>query len=227
MTLSAFLTAADRANARTKRAAWRSGRGVGIGIGAVLAIASVSVAFAAPVVGEAAPALEATTSGGETISLADFVGKTVVLEWTNDGCPFVQKHYGSGNMQAMQAAVTRAGGIWISVISSAQGKQGYVDGTAADALNAERGASPTFVVLDPDGKVGRAYAARTTPHMFVIDGDGVLRYDGAIDNQPSASPAKVDEAIPYALNAFRALEAGEDVDPARTRPYGCSVKYGS
>ena len=183
------------------------------------------IAYAAPRVSEPAPAFAGVTSAGGTLNLEDLAGRTVVLEWTNDGCPFVQKHYGGGAMQAAQRSVAAAGGVWISVISSAPGKQGHADGPAAEAIAARNEAAPDYILLDPDGVIGRAYAAKTTPHMFVIDGDGVLRYDGAIDDRPSASPASLDGARNYVLEAVAAVEAGAAVDPARTTPYGCSVKY--
>ncbi|MBI1391633.1 MAG: redoxin domain-containing protein [Alphaproteobacteria bacterium] len=192
-----------------------------------LALFATGPVAAQPAIGAPAPAFEGVTSAGATITLTDLAGKTVVLEWTNDGCPFVQKHYGSGNMQAAMDAVTGADGVWISVISSTPGSQGHVDGPTADALNEERGAAPTYVVLDPEGTIGRAYAAKTTPHMFVIDADGVLRYDGAIDDRPSPALDSLEGAQNYVLAAFGAVSAGADVDPARTKPYGCSVKYGS
>lgn len=190
-------------------------------------LAPMGGAMAAPEIDAAAPAFTGQTSTGETISLSDFAGETVVLEWTNDGCPFVQKHYETGNMQATQKAVADKGGIWISVISSAPGKQGHADAARAQVLTDTRGARPDYVVLDPSGEIGRLYAAKTTPHMFVIDQAGVLRYDGAIDDQPSANHATVEGATNFALAAFDAVAAGEPVTTAQTKPYGCSVKYGS
>jgi peroxiredoxin len=198
---------------------------------ALFAVASsvllASAAVAGPSVGAAAPAFSGAASNGEEISLAQFAGKTVVLEWTNDGCPFVQKHYDAGNMQATQTQIADAGGVWISIISSAPGKQGFVDGAGADQLTNARNARPDYVILDPSGEIGRAYAAKTTPHMFVIDATGVLRYDGAIDDKPSASPSSLEGAKNYVLAAFDAVAAGEEVQDSRTKPYGCSVKYGS
>ena len=188
---------------------------------------TASNAQAAPEIGASAPGFDGKTSTGETISLSDFAGQTVVLEWTNDGCPFVQKHYETGNMQATQEAVNEKGGVWISIISSAPGKQGHADAARAAMLTDTRGAQPDHVILDPSGDIGRLYAAKTTPHMFVIDGAGVLRYDGAIDDQPSANHATVDGATNYALAAFNAVTAGAPVETAQTKPYGCSVKYGS
>ena len=194
-----------------------------------LAIAAFAAtpAFAAPAVDAAAPAFSAMTSAGKTISLADFKGKTVVLEWTNDGCPFVQKHYETGNMQKTQAAAKAAGAVWISVISSAPGKQGHADAARANKLTADRKATPDYVILDESGAVGKAYAAKTTPHMFVIDAKGVLRYDGAIDNRPSAKHATVADASNFVLAAMNSVVKGQMVAEKQTQPYGCSVKYGS
>lgn len=186
------------------------------------AFAAQARAEAAP--GQPAPAFTGLTASGETISLSDYAGRTVVLEWTNHGCPYVVRHYG-GAMQGLQAAAAEDGVVWIQVISSAPGQQGHVDGATAIALNEERGAAPAATILDPDGVIGRAYDARTTPHMFVIDGDGLVQYAGGIDDQPR--PAAGDPApIAYVTGALDALAAGETPDPAATRPYGCSVKYG-
>ena len=192
-----------------------------------LAPAACAEATAAPEIGEAAPSFSGETSAGETIALADFAGKPVVLEWTNDGCPFVQKHYETGNMQKLQADVAAEGGIWISIISSAPGKQGHVSAAEADELTVSRDAAPAHVVLDPTGEIGRAYAAKTTPHMFIIDAEGVLQYDGAIDDKPSANHATVEGAKNFLMAAFADVVAGDPVAQARTKPYGCSVKYGS
>jgi peroxiredoxin len=147
-------------------------------LAAVIALAfaiGTAAASATPIIGQHAPAFAVVDSNGKSRSLADFKGKTVVLEWTNDGCPYVRKHYGSGNMQKVQADLTAAGAVWLSVISSAPGKQGFVSGEQANELTASRGAHPTAVLLDPKGTIGRAYEAQTTPHMFVIDKTGILR----------------------------------------------------
>ncbi len=195
-------------------------------VGAFASLA-VTAAVAGPDVGAAAPGFTATTATGETINLADFAGKNVVLEWTNDRCPFVVKHYDTGNMQASQQAVVADGDVWISIISSAPGKQGYVDPETALELSESRGATPTHVVLDPTGAIGRAYAAKTTPHMFVIDAEGTVRYDGAMDDKPSTNHATVEGAENYVLAAYTSVANGEAVATSRTKPYGCSVKYGS
>lgn len=195
-----------------------------VAIGAVVAAAP---AFAAPKVGEAAPDFTGITSKGETVKLSDFKGKTVVLEWTNDGCPYVKKHYNSGNMQNLQKETTSDGVVWLTVISSAPGTQGHLEGPAADELNTSRGAAPTSIVLDADGKIGRLYDAKVTPHMYVINGEGVLTYMGAIDDKPTTDNADVESARNYILNALGQMAKGEKVDPSATRAYGCSVKYSS
>ncbi len=183
--------------------------------------------FAGPEIDAPAPKFEGTTSAGETITLDQFNGQNVVLEWTNHGCPFVKRHYESGNMQATQVAAKEQGAVWISVISSAPGKQGYVSANEADELTTSRNAKPDYVILDETGAIGRLYAAKTTPHMFLIDGDGVLRYDGAIDDKPTANHAQADDAVNYLLSAVNNVAQGVEVADKRTKPYGCSVKYGS
>lgn len=183
-----------------------------------------SSANAAPP-GNVAPAFSEVNTAGKTVSLADFKGKTVILEWTNDGCPFVKKHYNSKNMQNTQAAATADGVVWLSVISSKPGAQGHVDGAAADKLTADRGAKPTHVLLDPDGSMGRAYGAKTTPHIFIITPDGKIAYNGAIDSIQSNRVDDVPKATNYVTSALANLEAGKAPDPALTVPYGCDVKY--
>jgi peroxiredoxin len=192
---------------------------------AAFGLALPAAAETTPVVGQAAPLFSATDTKGTPLKLSDFRGKTVVLEWTNADCPYVRKHYGSGNMQSVQALARQNGVIWLSVISSAPGKDGYVDGPAADALTRSRGASPTAVLLDPAGEVGRLYHARTTPHLFVIDKNGTLQYMGGIDSIPTADVADIAHAEPYLREAMLAVVQGKPVEHAVTRPYGCSVKY--
>jgi peroxiredoxin len=198
-------------------------KALALSLGAAFASAS---ALAAPAIDAAAPAFSALTSSGQTITLEQFKGKPVVLEWTNDGCPFVQKQYGSGAMQKAQREVDAAGGVWLTVISSAPGKQGYADAERANQLTASREAKPDYVVLDPSGEIGKAYAAKTTPHMFVIDQAGVLRYAGAIDDDPTTKHTKP-QVRTFALDAFNSLVKGEPIEVSQTQPYGCSVKYGS
>lgn len=187
-----------------------------------------STAQASPAAtGAAAPAFSGLTSTGETIELADFAGKTVVLEWTNDGCPFVKKHYKAppSNMQGLQKTAAADDVVWISVISSAEGEQGYADGARANELTASRGAAPSHVILDPEGTLGKLYGAKTTPHMFVIAPDGSLAYNGAIDSIASAKVDDIAKATNYVTAALASVEAGEPVATPVTKPYGCSVKY--
>lgn len=181
-----------------------------------------------PEPGNTAPGFSGLASNGDSISLDQFDGKTVVLEWTNHGCPYVKKHYNGGNMQATQAvAAGDEDVVWISVISSAPGKQGHVSAVEANALTTSRGASPDYVILDETGTIGRAYNAKTTPQIVVIDNAQTVQYNGAMDDKPSANLSSLDGATNYALNALSAVTAGEAPDPARTKPYGCSVKYAS
>jgi hypothetical protein len=179
----------------------------------------------APGIGRAAPEFAAVDSQGNAQRLSDFRGKVVVLEWTNDGCPFTRKHYSSGNMQSLQALARKNDVIWFTVISSAVGKQGYVTGPGADELTRTRGASPTAVLLDPTGTVGRLYHAKTTPHLFVIDKKGALQYMGGIDSIASVDVSDIGTAEPYAKEAMLAVVQGQPVPHPVTRPYGCSVKY--
>jgi peroxiredoxin len=180
---------------------------------------------AGPEVGKPAPDFQAVDTAGNTHAPSDFSGRTLVLEWTNHDCPFVRKHYDAGNMQAQQREATAQGVVWLSVISSAPGKQGHVSALEADALTETRGAAPSAVLLDPEGIVGRAYDARVTPHLYVIDPDGLLVYMGGIDSIPSADPADIPRATPYLANALDAVLTGNPVSDAVTRPYGCTVKY--
>jgi hypothetical protein len=176
-------------------------------------------------IGQPAPGFTAIDSKGSSLSLSQYRGKTVVLEWTNAECPYTRKHYTSGNMQGIQALAQKNGVIWLTVISSAPGKQGYVNGPAADALTQSRGAVPTAVLLDPSGTVGRLYGAKTTPHMFVIDKNGALQYMGGIDSIATADVSDIAQAEPYLKEAMLDVVQGKPVAHAVTRPYGCSVKY--
>lgn len=170
-----------------------------------------------------------TDSNGNTHNLSDFAGKTVVLEWTNHGCPYVKKHYNTaynnGNMQTLQKEAKADGVVWLSVISSAPGKQGYVTGNQANNLTAARSADPMAVVLDPEGIAGRAFSAKTTPHMYVINADQKLVYQGAIDDNRSSSPKTIAGATNYVAAALASVKVGETVAMSDTAPYGCSVKY--
>ena len=182
-------------------------------------------AFAAPSIGASAPAFSLPDSNGKGHSLAEYRGKTVILEWTNDQCPFVGKHYGTGNMQALQRETTGKGMIWLSVISSAPGTQGYVQGPEANKPTTERHAAPTAVLLDPAGKVGRSYDARTTPHMYIIDAKGTLVYMGGIDDKPTTDWDDVKTAKNYVRAALDDMAKSQPIADAVTRPYGCTVKY--
>jgi peroxiredoxin len=192
-------------------------------LGAVLA----GPAFAAPTLGEPAPAFQAVDAAGRTRSLSEFAGRTVVLEWTNNGCPYVQKHYGSGNMQRLQKQATHAGVIWLTIISSAPGMQGYLTPSEAKAWKRKAYAASTDLLLDPEGRIGRAYEAKATPHMFIIDKAGKVAYMGGIDDRPYADPASLKGAKNYVAAALADLKAGRPVAVAVSKPYGCSVKYGS
>ena len=193
---------------------------------AVVAAAGARPSGAAAVVGDPAPAFTLTATNGETRSLADLKGKTVVLEWWNYECPFVGKHYGSGNMQKLQREWTAKGVVWLTISSSAPGKQGYVDAAKANGWMEEKGAAQTAVLLDHDGKVGRAYGAKTTPHMFVIDSKGTVVYAGGIDDKPSTDQADIATAKNFVAAALAEVTAGKRVTMSISQPYGCSVKYG-
>lgn len=178
-----------------------------------------------PEVGKVAPDFEVMDSKGLKIKLSDLRGKNVMLEWTNHGCPYVKKHYNSGNMQKIQKQLTDEGVVWLSIISSAPGKQGYVSADQANDLTTARGVYASHVLLDPKGLVGKAYNAKTTPEMFLIDREGKIQYMGAIDDRPSARMKSLEGATNYALNAWNALKSGTEIAVKKTKPYGCSVKY--
>jgi peroxiredoxin len=192
---------------------------------AALSLAAVGSAAAKPEIGKPAPDFSVADTAGKTWTLGDFAGKNLVLEWTNHDCPYVRKHYDSGNMQALQKEAADAGTVWLSVVSSAPGKQGHVSAAEADALTKERGANPSAVLLDDEGAIGRAYGAQTTPHMYVIDGSGTLVYMGGIDDRATSNPADIEGATNYVRLAMADLAAGKPVSKSVTRPYGCSVKY--
>jgi len=176
-------------------------------------------------VGETAPAFTTTATTGQGVSLADQRGKIVVLEWTNHDCPYVRKHYESGNMQALQKEITGQGVVWLTLISSSPGTQGYVTPKQADELTSARKANPTAVLLDSTGVVGRAYGATNTPHMYVIDKAGLLVYGGAIDDRPTTRRSDVQGAHNYVRAALEDMGAGRPVQTPVTRAYGCTVKY--
>ncbi len=192
---------------------------------AVLGWLAFSPAADAATVGEAAPAFTGTTAEGKTVSLSDYAGKVVVLEWHNKGCPFVVKHYESGNMQALQKELTAKDVVWLTINSSAEGEQGYEAGADALKTAAEQKAAATQIIIDASGEIGKAYDAKTTPHMFVIDKDGKLAYAGAIDDRASFKQEDIEGAKNYVREAVAALAEGKPVEVSSTKPYGCSVKY--
>jgi peroxiredoxin len=190
----------------------------------VLALASVPSFALKP--GELAPEFKGTDSNGRTQTLSQYRGRYVVLEWANEGCPYERKHYLSGNMEKLQREWTSKGVVWLSVLSSAPGEQGNVTPAEENAYLAKMHAAPTAAVLDPSGTIGRLYEAKTTPHIFVIDPQGRLIYEGAIDDQPTPDPASLKQVQHNYLNeALEASMAGKPVATPVTRSYGCSVKY--
>lgn len=190
----------------------------------------ILLGFAAPVLaaetGQAAPDFEAVDAlSGQPFKLSDHKGKIVVLEWTNHECPFVMKHYSTGNMQKTQKAAHEKGAEWVSIVSSAPGRQGHVTPEDAKKIVADAGAEPDAKILDESGAIGKLYGAQTTPHMFVIAADGTLVYAGAIDDQPSPAHETVEGAKNYVLAALDELLAGKPVSTPLTQSYGCAVKY--
>lgn len=177
------------------------------------------------VVGERAPDFQVADAYGNVHSLSDFEGKYVILEWLNHDCPFVRKHYDGNNMQELQKKYTEQGVIWLSVISSVPGTQGHLQPEEAQTITKEKGASPTAVLLDVDGTMGHAYDARVTPHMYIINPEGILEYNGAIDDKPTARPRDLEGAHNYVTAAMTSLMNGQDVAVRTNTPYGCTVKY--
>ncbi len=176
-------------------------------------------------IGNPAPEFEGTDANGDVVTLSDFRGKYVVLEWLNHGCPFVKKQYHSGNMQQLQQTLTSEGAVWLSVISSAKGKQGYSSPLKAREKADEVDSHATHIILDASGQIGRLYDARCTPEMFILAPDGSLIYQGAVDSISSVRESDLGRAENYVLNAWNAHRNGETVDPSSTPPYGCAVKY--
>ncbi len=176
-----------------------------------------------------APEFKLLNSYGNEISLSSFIGKKVVLEWTNHGCPYVAKHYETGNMQSTQEFAKEEEIIWLSIISSAPGTQGYVSSDDANALTITRKASPSHVLFDPTGKVGRIYDAKTTPHMYIINEEGLMKYQGAIDDAGGRGFMSRDllKAKNYVKESLQQMGTGEEISSPVTKPYGCSVKYAS
>ncbi len=193
--------------------------------GLVLGCALNGGAAEVPAIGEKAPDFTLKDTTGKEHTLSDFKGKVVVLEWTNYDCPFVRKHYGSDNMQKLQDKYTGKDVVWLTICSSAPGKQGYLENEQWTERMTAAKTKPTALLPDPTGAVGKLYKAKTTPHMFVIDKDGTLVYQGAIDDDRSFDPQKIAEARNYVTEALDALLAGKEVEEKETAPYGCSVKY--
>ena len=190
-----------------------------------LAPAEVQAQGSAPEIGAPAPEFTLPDTYGEEHALADYLGEWVVLEWLNYGCPYVKKHYNSGNMQSLQEAYAERGVKWLAIVSSAPGKQGYYEPADMNGMNEEMGSKALAVLLDPEGTVGRMYNAQTTPQMVVIDPEGTLLYNGAIDDKPSSRPASLEGAHNYLAAALDEAMAGEPVSVPTSKPYGCSVKY--
>jgi peroxiredoxin len=192
-------------------------------IALILCLAPLLIAAAK--VGEAAPDFTATASNGQTVKLSANLGKYVVLEWHNNGCPYVGKQYNSGNMQRLQKQWTARGVVWLTILSSAPGKQGYVTSSEENDYVAKMHAAPTAALLDPTGEIGHLYDAKTSPQMVVINPQGIVIYDGAIDDKPTTDLNDVPGATNYVNLALEQAMAGKKVETPATRPYGCSVKY--
>ena len=190
-----------------------------------VAIAAAPITIHASKVGAPAPNFKGTDSKGTVHNLSDFRGKWVVLEWHNEGCPYVKKHYGGQNMQKLQQEWTAKGVVWLTILSSASGQQGHMEPAQANAYFAKQNAVPSAILLDPSGEIGRLYDAKTTPHMFVINPDGVLVYNGAIDDKPTSEQADLATASNYVSAALTEGMAGQPVTTATSRPYGCGIKY--
>ena len=189
-------------------------------------LAAISLTTHAAVnVGQPAPDFTGLDSYGKQHSLSQYKGKTVILEWTNHDCPYVKKHYNSGNMQALQKDATANGIVWLSIISSSPGKQGHISGKQANELSASRNASPTAVILDESSEIGLLYGAKTTPHMYIVDKSGQLVYMGGIDDTPSKDEDDISKSKNYVRAALDEMAASQAIKKSITRPYGCSVKY--
>lgn len=192
-----------------------------------LLVLCTSLSSFALTTGEAAPdfTLQGLNPKMKDVKLSSFKGKVVVLEWLNHGCPFVRKHYDSGNMQSLQTKYTGQNVIWLSIVSSAEGKQGYVTSEGALKEKATNKSAATDILLDPTGKVGQLYGAKTTPHMYIVDKAGTLVYQGAIDDKADTDKASIGSAKNYVVNALEELSAGKKITAHTTKSYGCSVKY--
>ena len=196
-------------------------------IAAALSFIAVTEATATAAVGQPAPAFALNDTNGKAVSLADYKGKTVVLEWHNPECPFVKKHYDSANMQNLQSKYTKDGIVWLAVSSTERSHQDYRNPTTLNAILKSSNASPTAYLMDESGSTGKAYGAKTTPHMYIINPQGTLVYAGGIDDKRSANIADIKTAKNYVVAALDELKAGKSVSVATSSPYGCSVKYKS
>jgi peroxiredoxin len=190
-------------------------------------IAAAAFALEAPPVGSAAPEFSLPDASGKTHSLSQYKGKYVVLEWFNPECPFVKKHYGSDNMQKLQTEYTSKGVVWFTIDSNAPGTEGNITPEQAQKITSSWKTHQTALLLDPDGKAGRAYGAKNTPHMVIINPDGKIAYEGAIDSKASPNPADIPSSTNYVKAALDESLAGKTVRTPQTKPYGCSVKYKS
>lgn len=186
---------------------------------------TATATLAAPEIGKPAPEFMGNDVNGKHVMLSELKGKTVVLEWTNPDCPFVKKHYDGGNMQSLQTAATADGVVWVTIDSSAKGKEGNYPATELSKIYTDKKAAFSHLMVDEDGKIGTLYGAKTTPHMFVIDKDGILVYAGAIDDKASADKADIATSKNYITAALADLKAGKPVETSSTNPYGCGVKY--
>ncbi len=220
---SRSLRAARSARAALDRASRRAVMAAAVALGATFLMGANAIA--APAVGQPAPDFIAVDTRGQQHKLSDFAGKFVVLEWTNPGCPFVKKHYGSGNMPATQKAATGQGVVWLAINSTEREASDYLKPAALDAWMKEQGAAPSATLMDEDGVIGQAYGARTTPHIFIIDPKGTLVYAGGIDSIASARPADIKTATNYVNQALGEAFGGKPISAATTKAYGCSVKY--
>jgi hypothetical protein len=192
---------------------------------ALPALLLAAAVHAVPAVGQPAPDFVLKDAAGKTVKLSDYRGKVVVLEWTNPGCPFVRKHYDSGNMAVTQQDAVAKGAVWLSINSTEKGSYDYLEPAKLVAWQKERQVQPTATLMDEEGVAGKAYGARTTPHMYIVDPQGRLAYLGGIDSIPSANPADIPKAVNYVRQAIAETSAGKPVSAATTRPYGCSIKY--
>jgi peroxiredoxin len=194
---------------------------------ALLATTSAAWAQATATVGQTAPNFSAKDVNGKTVSLADFKGKTVVLEWVNPGCPYVRKHYQGGNMQGTQQEAMGKNAVWLAINSTGTDHPDYLKPSDLAKWMKEQKAPATHTLMDEDGKIGKAYGARTTPHMYIVDGKGMLVYAGGIDSIPTASASDIPKATNYVKVSISEMASGKAVSNSVTRPYGCSVKYKS